>query len=230
MKNQTTTTEITYEIDQFLTNKCWIDFKQGENSASFLGYKYGDGSYSLESFRCGKVDNSYFTKYDSSCDTLRFRGRGRGRKSDAAIESMTQFIRDCQYLIETVTGEAEVDNEVEDEGLVVTGNVELRINGGNYVIALEDLNDYADLEDDVTFILTLKVDQVDELILTGGKIVETLEKYRPEDGEPGYDIIRVEVDGADQLILRGRDGDYKPSTIEDGFITVWQPINKGVSK
>lgn len=225
------TTEITYEIDQFLTNKCWIDFKQGENSASFLAYKYGDGSYSLESFRCGKVDNSSFTQYDSSVDTLRFRGRGRGRKPEAAIKNMQQFIKDCQDLLDTVLGEAEVAvEEVEETGLVITGNVAVKINGGTYVIALEDLDQYADLEDDVTFLLTLKVDQVDDLILKSGRIVKTLEKYRPEDGSPGYDIITVEVDGADQLVLRGTGGDYKPSSIEDGFITVWQPIKEEVRK
>lgn len=57
---------------------------------------YTDNSMSLERFMSGKVGKYEFQCNDWECDTLFFKGRGRGRKPAEAEETMYNFLQEVQ--------------------------------------------------------------------------------------------------------------------------------------
>ena len=87
---------MTYKITTYPNeNLCFVDFTDGENNASFKGWLCKDNTILLESFRTGNIGNYKFSVFDDSTDTFFFKGSGKGKKPQTAIDSMTKLIDEC---------------------------------------------------------------------------------------------------------------------------------------
>lgn len=73
---------------------CFVTAIDGENRAEFRGYLLDNGIIVLECFLRGNIGKYRFIRLDDS-DTFSFKGEGRGRKPQLAIEEMRSFIKKC---------------------------------------------------------------------------------------------------------------------------------------